>query len=125
MGVGIKIIKSVVFFSMFLHKIICCERVLESPRRDDSNTRIRSIILWRLIITEIKKKKNKKKHWSLVKLCKYGDVHVMKIYGWYFKSHDDPQTHPLMIRSQSLYAHCSHRVRRGHAESTRNTLGVR
>ena len=48
-------------FSMFLHKIICCERVLESPRRDDSNTRIRSIILWRLIITEIKK------HWSLVK----------------------------------------------------------
>ena len=41
---------------MFLHKIICCERVLESPRRDDSNTRIRSIILWRLIITEIKKK---------------------------------------------------------------------
>ena len=54
MGVGIKIIKSD-FFSMFLHKIICCERVLESPRRDDSNTRIRSIILWRLIITEIQK----------------------------------------------------------------------
>ena len=38
------------------------------------------------------------------------------------------KTHPLMIRSQirsqSLYAHCSHRVRRGHAESTRNKLGV-
>ena len=62
MGVGIKIIKSDFFSSIFLHKIICCERVLELPRRDDSNTHLRSIILWRLIITEIKKK-----HWSLVK----------------------------------------------------------
>ena len=55
MGVGIKIIKHDFFFSIFLHKIICCGCVLESPRRDDSNTHLRSIILWRLIITEIKK----------------------------------------------------------------------
>ena len=58
MGVGIKIIKSDFFLSIFLHKIICCERVLETPRRDDSNTHLRSKLLWRLIITEIKKNKN-------------------------------------------------------------------
>ena len=47
---------------------------------------------------------------TCILLQQYGDVHVMKIYGWYFKSHDDPQTHPLMRRSRSLYAHCSHTV---------------
>ena len=51
-------------------------------------------------------------------------VRYFVLNGWYFKSHGDPQTHPLMIRSQSQYAHCSHRVRRGHAESTCNALGV-
>ena len=45
-GVGIKLIK--MEFSMFLHKIICCGCVLESPHRGDSNTHRKHMILWRI-----------------------------------------------------------------------------
>ena len=34
-------------FSLFLHKIICCGCVLESPHRGDSNTHPKHMILWR------------------------------------------------------------------------------
>ena len=34
-------------FSIFLHKIICCGCVLESPHRGDSNTHPKHMILWR------------------------------------------------------------------------------
>ena len=34
-------------FSLFLHKIICCRCVLESPHRGDSNTHPKHMILWR------------------------------------------------------------------------------
>ena len=33
--------------SIFLHKIICCGCVLESPHRGDSNTHPKHMILWR------------------------------------------------------------------------------
>ena len=32
--------------SIFLHKIICCGCVLESPQRGDSNTHPQHMILW-------------------------------------------------------------------------------
>ena len=35
-------------FSIFLHKIICCGCVLESPHRGDSNTHPKHMILWRI-----------------------------------------------------------------------------
>ena len=35
-------------FSIFLHKIICCGCVLESPPRGDSNTHPKHMILWRI-----------------------------------------------------------------------------
>ena len=34
-------------FSIFLHKIICCGCVSESPHRGDSNTHPKHMILWR------------------------------------------------------------------------------
>ena len=42
-------------FSIFLYKIICCECVLESPRRGDSNTHPRHMILWRFYDNKDKK----------------------------------------------------------------------
>ena len=33
--------------AVFLHKIICCGCVLESPRSGDSNTHPQHMILWR------------------------------------------------------------------------------
>ena len=44
-GVEIKMIKSEKK-SIFLHKIICCGCVLESPHRGDSNTHPKHMILW-------------------------------------------------------------------------------
>ena len=35
-------------FSIFLHKIICCGCVLESPHRGDSNTHPQHMLLWRI-----------------------------------------------------------------------------
>ena len=45
LGIGLKIIRNI--FSIFLHKIICCGCVLESPQRDDSNTHPQHMSLWR------------------------------------------------------------------------------
>ena len=36
------------YFLIFLHKIICCGCVLESPHRGDSNTHPKHMILWRI-----------------------------------------------------------------------------
>ena len=48
------------YFFIFLHKIICCGCVLESPHRADSNTHPKHMILWELMIIKVK-------HWSFVK----------------------------------------------------------
>ena len=56
--------------SIFLHKIICCGCVLESPRWGDSNTHPEHMILWRTY-------DNSGKNTGVLWKHEYGDVHVM------------------------------------------------
>ena len=60
--------------SMFLHKIICCGCVLESPQRGDSNTHPKDMILRRTYDTNTG---------LLWKLYEYRDVHVMRGYPFF------------------------------------------
>ena len=65
-----------------------------------------------------------------MKLYEYGDVHVMKTYGRYFKSHDDPQNSLAhdkvsdMVSEpvRTLFAQGTQRARREYAQYVRRSL---
>ena len=62
--------------SIFLHTIICCGFVLESPHWVDSNTHPKHMILWR---TYDNQGENTVCFFVKKKLYEYGDVHVMEL----------------------------------------------
>ena len=60
----------------------------------------------------------------------YGDVHVMKPFGRYFKMHDDPQNSPTYDKVsdkvsepvRTLFAQGTQRARREYAQYVRRSL---
>ena len=88
--------------------------------------RIAPPILWfygDLIITEIKTLVFSE---TLTVRVQYGDVHVMKTYVRFFKSHDDPQNSPAHDKVsepvRTLFTQDTQRARREYAQNGRRSF---